>query len=107
MRLPCEISVKFVLPTIRSILAYQLFHHYSLNQEEIAERLGVTQPAVSQYLKGIRGKKIQLVMKNKKIMEMIDELANLIATKPLEENLIDEKICKICKIVREELGYGR
>jgi hypothetical protein len=54
LRLPSEVVVEEVLPTLRVELAHELAA-YDLTQEEIASHLGVTQAAVSQYLRGDAG----------------------------------------------------
>ncbi len=50
MRFEAEVITEEILPAIRSIIATRLHQEYGLTQEEIANRLEVTQPAVSQYL---------------------------------------------------------
>jgi predicted fused transcriptional regulator/phosphomethylpyrimidine kinase/predicted transcriptional regulator len=49
--LPSEIVVDRFLPTVRSMLAVRLAEH-DLTQQQIADYLGVTQAAVSQYVGG-------------------------------------------------------
>ena len=51
LRLPSEIVVEDVLPTLRVLLARELAEH-GLTQQEIAAHLGVTQAAVSTYISG-------------------------------------------------------
>jgi len=54
MKLFCEV-VADLLPSLRALVAEELMHEYKLSQKEIARRLFVTQPAVSQYLRKLRG----------------------------------------------------
>jgi predicted transcriptional regulator len=54
MKLFCEIIVE-LLPSLRALIAEELMNGYRLNQKEIAKRLFVTQPAISQYLRNLRG----------------------------------------------------
>ncbi|MBX0295523.1 thiamine-phosphate synthase family protein [Haloarcula nitratireducens] len=51
LRLPSEIVVQDVLPTLRVLLARELSAH-DLTQQEVATHLGVTQAAVSTYVNG-------------------------------------------------------
>lgn len=48
--------VEDLLPAIRSIAATKLSTDYGYKQREIAEKLDLTQPAVSQYLSNSRAK---------------------------------------------------
>jgi len=51
LRLPSEIVVERFLPTARAMLATEL-HERGFTQSEVADRLGITQAAVSKYLRG-------------------------------------------------------
>ncbi|MFP4038306.1 MAG: transcriptional regulator [Candidatus Nanohaloarchaea archaeon] len=65
------------LPAARSLLAEQLSEEYGLYQEEIAEIMGITQAAVSQYLNKKRAsKKLLRKMKDDpQIMLLLNEAA--------------------------------
>lgn len=54
MRFEVEVISDEVLPAIRSMIAEELKTDYGFKQREIADRLGVTQPAVSNYLSNSR-----------------------------------------------------
>lgn len=54
MRFEAEVISDEILPAVRSIISNKLQQEYGLTQEEIASRLDVTQPAVSQYISGRR-----------------------------------------------------
>lgn len=54
MRFESEVVSEEILPAIRKIIAESLHRDYGHTQEEIANTMDVTQPAVSQYLKGKR-----------------------------------------------------
>jgi len=54
MKFEVEVISEDVLPAIRSILARELKNEYGLKQREIADKLDLTQPAVSQYLNQAR-----------------------------------------------------
>jgi len=53
-----EIEYWYVLPSIRGLLAKEL-QNKGLKQNEIAKVMHLTPPAVSQYLKGKRGREIK------------------------------------------------
>jgi predicted transcriptional regulator len=55
MLLPSEIESKSLIPAVRAILAKDLVKAKGLKEEEVAKLLGITQAAVSNYLRGTRG----------------------------------------------------
>ncbi|WP_415282367.1 transcriptional regulator [Candidatus Nitrososphaera sp. FF02] len=55
MLLPSEIEAKSLIPAVRAVLAKKLIKEYSLREEDIAKVLGITQAAVSNYVRGTRG----------------------------------------------------
>ena len=92
MRPQCELMIMDVLPAVRSILAERL-KEKGFKQGEIAELLGITQPAVSQYLKKARGRSIESLKRDKKVMSIIDaEVAHLIEHKGSHAGF-----CPICR----------
>jgi len=52
---PIEIEYWYILPTLRREVAVNLKEFGRLRQKEIADILGITEAAVSQYIKGTRG----------------------------------------------------
>ena len=69
MLLPSEIEAKSLIPAVRSILAQKLLKEYCLKEEEVAKVLGITQAAVSNYVRGTRGD-TQLVAKLESLFEV-------------------------------------
>lgn len=98
----CEIIVSDILPALRALITQELAHTYGLNQTEISKRLGITQPAVSQYMKELRGHKVKLLTSDGKIMRAVKSLAEEVAREKISGVQVHEKICDICKTVREE-----
>jgi predicted transcriptional regulator len=92
---PCEYIVWNVLPVIRKAIAECMIENYGLNQREIAEKLSVTPPAVSQYLSGKRG---NLNISDNEICKEINISAERII-KNGNEILVYE-ICRLCKFFR-------
>lgn len=129
MLLPSEIESKLLIPAVRSILSRELVIENGLKEEEVARMLGITQAAVSNYLRGTRGDNelISKLMSLSEIMSMIKEIGNDLSTnraytaKTLSkfialcnymrysliicdahhslERNIDEKVCEQCKII--------
>ena len=90
----CEIAVKEILPAVRSLLALEL-KALDLRQGEIAEKLGLTQPAVSRYLRQARGRKAKQFSKNKRVMNVIVKSA-----RELKQGKAFD-FCSLCKAIRK------
>lgn len=75
--LPSEIESQWMLPAIRSILAQQLIKNYKFSQSAVAKLLGVTQPAINNYIRGSRAKNeiIKKLKRDKQIMLMVNDIA--------------------------------
>ncbi len=127
MLLPAEIESKTLIPALRAILAKKLAGMYKMREDEISKMLGVTQAAVSNYIRGTRGdpKLIAKLLSEEQVAKLIDELSEHLASDmaytpsslskfiglcnyikssllicDIHHNLesnIDEKICKECE----------
>ncbi|KXA95877.1 hypothetical protein AKJ65_00025 [candidate division MSBL1 archaeon SCGC-AAA259E19] len=103
MRPPCEIVATKVLPAIRTVLVKDLINRHELSQKEVAESLGVTQAAVSQYLSSTRGDRdLEDKLKNSKLFGRIRELSDKIAEGNPQKSQISEDFCDICRLIRKE-----
>ena len=132
MLLPAEIESKTLIPALRAILSKNLAEKHEVREDEISKMLGVTQAAISNYIRGTRGdpELIKKLAAEKQVSEMIDEIAadlssdmayspsslskfiglcNYIKTSLLicdiHRNLesdIDEAICKECQTMLEK-----
>ncbi|HET6727451.1 MAG TPA: helix-turn-helix domain-containing protein [Nitrososphaeraceae archaeon] len=129
MLLPSEIESKLLIPAVRAILSKELVTEKGLKEEQVARLLGITQAAVSNYLRGTRGDNelISKLVSLSEIMSMIKEISDDLSTnraytaKTLSkfialcnymrysliicdahhslERNIDEKVCEQCKII--------
>ena len=98
----CEVVVTTVLPAIRSLITRQLMDDYKFTQQQTADLLGLTQPAVSQYVKQSRGVKVRILERQPEIMVMIDDLTKDVATSKLRPRELQSKFCQICKEIRKK-----
>ncbi len=57
MKFELEVISEEILPAVRSLIAQEMKDSYGLKQREIADKTGMTQPAVSNYLNGSRADK--------------------------------------------------
>ncbi len=76
MLLPPEIESQWMIPAVRSIIAHQLIKRYKFSQTDVAELLGVTQPAINNYIRGNRARNdvIMKLKQDKQIMLMINDI---------------------------------
>ncbi|MCD6127686.1 MAG: winged helix-turn-helix transcriptional regulator [Methanomicrobia archaeon] len=103
MKLPCEIIVKEVLPTIRSAVVFILYNEYKLTQTEIAEKMGITQASVNQYIQKTRGR-------NRKILDNIPEIKE--KSKEIAKTVFNDgdylnSLCDLCKDIRKNKEFYR
>jgi len=127
MLLPAEIESKTLIPALRAILAKKLAEDHNVREEEISKMLGVTQAAISNYIRGTRGDPalIAKLLSDKQVATLIEELTESLSSDmaytpsslskfiglcnyikssllicEIHHNLesnIDEKICKECE----------
>ncbi|MFH1788804.1 MAG: helix-turn-helix domain-containing protein [Candidatus Altiarchaeota archaeon] len=91
MKLPCEKALWTVLPQIRSDLAQELLKQ-GLSQKEVAEKLGLTPSAVSQYIHKKRAVKMN---RTKAYKEMITAAALKILASE-SDSAVSKVICACC-----------
>lgn len=95
---PCEEIVWNVLPSIRAATAEELIKR-GISQKEASRMLGITPPAVSQYISKKRGYNIEF---REDIRQAIGVLAeDLIAEKVVGGDLV-KRICEICRLMQED-----
>jgi len=68
-----------VFPLIRALMSKELTEKMGFTQQEAAYKMGLTQPAISQYKKEMRAAKIDVLQKNEKIMQYINDGARQLA----------------------------
>ncbi|MFH0949065.1 MAG: transcriptional regulator [Candidatus Aenigmatarchaeota archaeon] len=98
MRLYCETVVQDVLPSLRAMLARELISEYKLSQNEVSKLLNVTQAAVSQYLRSIRGNN-RKILENGAIYSEIKSLCQKIYSKELDKGQLASEFCRVCRVM--------
>ncbi|MGC8516748.1 MAG: transcriptional regulator [Candidatus Acidifodinimicrobium sp.] len=93
----CKKTLMEIMPATRAVIAEKL-HEMDASQSYISKKLGTTQPAVSQYLKGARGRIADEMIKNKRMSKFIEEVV-----KNMEDESYDlnSHTCEICREARE------
>ena len=78
MLLPAEIESKTLIPALRAILAKKLAEDHNIREDQISKMLGVTQAAISNYIRGTRGDPslIAKLLAEKQVAIMINELCD-------------------------------
>lgn len=98
MKSPCEEIVWEVLPSIRAATAEELIKR-GISQKEVSRMLGITPPAVSQYISKKRGYNIEF---RDDIRQAIGVLAeDLIAERVVGTDLV-KRICAICRMMQDD-----
>ena len=100
MEAPCQKIVWDVLPAIRAAIAVELVK-CGVSQVEAARMLEIAPSAVSQYLSGKRGYRIEF---ENDVKASIEQLAGDLRNKK-EVNLV-KRICEICHQLRDETECG-
>ncbi len=94
-----EPLVEKVLPALRKTVADKLFDR-GYTQTDIAELLDITQPAVSQYLKGSRGYLSKVIKEDEELDRVSSEIATKISTDSNVEE-VGKSYKEFCKLFVE------
>ena len=103
MRTTCELVSNTVLPSIRAWIVREAIEKFGMKQKDVANCLGVTNSAVSQYMKekradiGISEKEL------KQIKPLISEIASKMASKQLTDFELMKLMCRVCFSLRASL----
>ena len=104
MKLYCEVVVQDVLPALRSLVTRELLKKYRMNQTEISKKLGITQPAVSQYKKELRGIRVKRLQSNREVIKLVESFSKEIANKKMTSGQTNAKFLELSrKIIEKEL----
>lgn len=101
---PCEIIVRTLIPSVRAAVTRELIEKHNLKQVEVAKLLGVTQAAVSQYMRGTRGGVFDL-SRDDDIASMVSKLAEGLAKGSLSWFDASTLTCEVCYLVRRRGMY--
>ncbi len=101
MKLLCEVMVTEILPSVSALVAKDLMENHGLNQVQVSKKLGITQPAISQYIRKLRGHKVKFMESNKEIVFSIKSISKKIVNEELEE-IETGVFCTICKKMRDD-----
>jgi predicted transcriptional regulator len=101
MELPQEIELWYVIPSIRKALVTEL-KKQNLKQKDIAALLGITGPAISQYLKDKRASHCYEAFQKSPLKDDIKRSAKTIAEqKSPDPSIAIKEINRLCRIIRK------
>ena len=105
MLLPAEIESKTLIPALRAILAKKLAEDHSVREDEISKMLGVTQAAVSNYIRGTRGDPslIAKLLAEKQVSTLIDELTDNLSSDMAYTPSSLSKFIGLCNYIKSSL----
>lgn len=98
MIIPCEVAAKSVIPALRAMIARELMEGYGMKQELVAERLGVTQAAVSKYRHQVRGEAVDLENASE-VRRISRDIASTLVGDPNPLD-VSRKFCQACTDIR-------
>lgn len=96
----CITYVEEILPVVKAMIARKMLFEFKLSQVKVAEILEMTQPAISQYKRSLRGRKSEILEKDEKTLELINDITRKLALGELTEEERGKVFCRICKSVQ-------
>ena len=105
MLLPAEIESKTLIPALRAILAKKLAEDHNIREDEISKMLGVTQAAISNYIRGTRGDPslIAKLLAEEQVATMIDELCDNLSSDMAYTPSSLSKFIGLCNYIKSSL----
>ena len=105
MLLPAEIQSKTLIPALRAILAKTLAEKHEIREDQISKMLGVTQAAVSNYIRGTRGdpELIKKLLAEDQVFEMISEITTDLASDRAYSPSSLSKFIGLCNYIKSSL----
>jgi len=105
MLLPAEIESKTLIPALRAILAKKLAEEHDIREDEISKMLGVTQAAISNYIRGTRGDPslIAKLLAEKQVAQLINELCDHLSSDLAYTPSSLSKFIGLCNYIKSSL----
>ena len=105
MLLPAEIESKSLIPALRAILAKDLANKHHIREDEISKMLGVTQAAISNYIRGTRGdpKLIEKLLGDKQVTVMLDDISDSLSSDKAYTPSSLSKFIGLCNYIKSSL----
>jgi hypothetical protein len=103
MKFDCQFTVLNILPAYRSIIASELLNKHGFTQLQAADKMGMTQAAISNYQHSKRAKKCREVLGDDflVIQSLACESAEKIANNNSSLDEVMKDLCNLCMKLRE------
>jgi predicted transcriptional regulator len=98
----CERAAGDVLPRARALIARKLVEVYKLSRTDAAKRMGLTQPAISQYMKETRGRRS--ADEKGEFAALAGVVAKGLAEGSVTKESLESEMCRFCRLA--EGGRG-
>jgi predicted transcriptional regulator len=98
--IPCEVAVKSVIPAVKALMANELLEKQDLTQDRVAEILGISQSAVSKYMRKIRGYAVK-VDDMAEIQPLVHKMTTLLRSGAYERKEFLKCFCRTCMVIRK------
>lgn len=96
-------TVQYILPALRVAICKELIKTYKMRRVEVAEKMGLTPAAITQYMKRVRGDAAYAAIeRSSRVKELISDISRDIAEEMSPPDLILMKLCRICRAARDE-----
>ena len=105
MLLPSEIESKSLIPALRAIIAKKLADDHKIREDQISKMLGVTQAAISNYIRGTRGdpELIKKLLAEKQVSEIVNEICDNLSTDRSYTPSTLAKFIGLCNYIKSSL----
>ena len=105
MLLPAEIESKTLIPALRAIIAKTLAEKHDIREDVISKMLGVTQAAISNYIRGTRGdpELIKKLLAEKQVSEMIHDICDNLSSDNAYTPSSLSKFIGLCNYIKSSL----
>ncbi len=99
MQIKCERAVSEIFPVARALIAKGLIDSYGFSQTKAAKLMGLSQPAVSQYKKDIRGKRGVPFADQTEFIAIANDIAERLADGSIKANQMGKEMCRFCRLL--------
>ncbi len=96
----CERAVQDIFPVSRAMIAQKLVDVYGFSQTKASKCMGISQPAISQYRKKVRGKKEFRFTKSPGYVALVNEIAKGLAQGSVKPEKMDMEMCRLCREIQ-------